>query len=264
MREPPGAGARADVLRALGDARHALGHPEAAATLREAWDATTDPVVRARDALGLVTGLAERHRWPEAAEIGRAALAELGADVEPADHDLRETWLLLHAHLAESVRMDSTIGGDEPARLAALAARLSGATDGERWVLAMAAMMSSTDTAEGHARAADLVERAARGGDLPDNFPATGVISSLIRASRLDAAEDGHGPARQRRPGRAAWPSATRSRCSSAAGSSSNAAGSPRPSCRSATPTTSRPTASARRFSRWPSPRAAGWTRRAS
>ena len=147
-------------------------------------------MVRARDALGLVTGLAERQRWPEAAEIGRAALAELGADVEPADHDLRETWLLLHAHLAESVRMDSTIGGDEPTRLAALAARLSGATDGERWVLAMAAMMSSTDTAEGHARAADLVERVARGGDLPDNFPATGVISSLIRAGRLDAAED--------------------------------------------------------------------------
>ncbi|MDA0170110.1 AAA family ATPase [Solirubrobacter taibaiensis] len=190
LREPPTAGARSDVLRALGDARHALGHPEAAATLREAWDATSDPVVRARDALGLVTGLAERHRWPEAAEIARVALTEVGADVEPTDHDLRETWLLLHAHLADSVRMDATIGGDEPARLAALAARLSGATDGERWVLAMAAMMSSTNTAEGHAHAADLVERAACGGDLPDNFPATGVISSLIRASRLDAAED--------------------------------------------------------------------------
>jgi len=190
LREPPSVDARPDVLRALGDARHALGHPEAAATLREAWEASTDPVVRARDALGLVTRLAERHRWPEAAEIGRVALAELGADVEPAEDELRETWLLLHAHVAESVRMDSTIGGDEPARLAALADRLSGATDGERWVLAMGAMMSSSDTAEDHAHAADLVERAARGNDLPDNFPATAVISSLIRAGRLDAAEE--------------------------------------------------------------------------
>lgn len=189
LREPPDADARPDVLRALGDARHALGHPEAAVTLREALDATTDPLVRARDALCLVTRLAERHRWVEAVDVGRVALAELGADAEPADHELRETWLLLHAHVADSVRMDARIGGDEPARLAALAARLSGATEGERWVLAMGAMMGSSNTAEDHARAADLVERAARGSALPDNFPATGVISSLIRAGRLDAAE---------------------------------------------------------------------------
>ena len=73
--------------------------------------------------------------------------------------DERELALRLFALLGDSVRMDPSIDGDEPERLRALAATLAGETPAERDVLAAAAVITPTDTADEHARAAELVQR---------------------------------------------------------------------------------------------------------
>ena len=87
---------------------------------------------------------------------------------------------------ADCVRMDPEVGGDEPERLIALAKTLAGDTPAERRVLATAALITPVDTAAEHARAALLVHRAAADGG---RVSATGVVSNLIRAARLDDAE---------------------------------------------------------------------------
>ena len=141
------------VLLELGRAEHAAGAPTATDRLEEAWRATGDAEI----ALELTSMLGERTRWPEAAAIARAALARAARD--RAGTDLGETELHLFALLADVVRMDPSIGGDEPERLAKLSATLEGDTPGERHVLAAAAVITPVDTAEEHARTAELTQR---------------------------------------------------------------------------------------------------------
>jgi DNA-binding CsgD family transcriptional regulator/tetratricopeptide (TPR) repeat protein len=166
-----------EVLLELGRAEHAAGEPTATARLEEAWRATDDDEI----ALELASMLGERTRWPEAATVARAALADV------TDSRLGETQLHLFALLADVVRMDPSIGGDEPVRVQRVAARLEGSTPGERHVLAAAAVMRPVDTAEEHARAAELTQRTQA--DV-NRFSDTGVVSSFIRAGRLEQAQE--------------------------------------------------------------------------
>ncbi|HEY1273906.1 MAG TPA: AAA family ATPase [Thermoleophilaceae bacterium] len=195
LAEPPPAAERPAVLRALAGAEHAAGLPGAPEHLREALAATEGRMERAETALDLTGMLAERQRWRDAAELGREALAELGGD-DPtragAERGLagqeRELALMLRSAVADAVRMDASVPGDEPERLMRLADTLSGETPGERWLLATAAAMTPADTASDHAHAADLMERGL-GASARSGFNETGVVSNFIRAGRLDAAE---------------------------------------------------------------------------
>ena len=87
---------------------------------------------------------------------GAKAEAAGGDPVTGLAGDERELALRLFALLGDSVRMDPSIEGDEPERLRALAATLAGETAAERYVLAAAAVITPTDTADEHARAAEL------------------------------------------------------------------------------------------------------------
>jgi DNA-binding CsgD family transcriptional regulator/tetratricopeptide (TPR) repeat protein len=182
LAEPPRPSERPAVLRELGLAEHAAGLPAALGRLREARSAIEHPIERAAAALELVGALQERLRWRDAAEVARDALDDLGG----ADRELE---LRLKALLADCVRMDATIPGDESERLRQLAETLRGETPAERWVLATAASMAPADSAAHHAHVADLLERALADGGIAAGFPETGVISNRIRAGKLDAAE---------------------------------------------------------------------------
>ena len=159
------------LLLELGRAEAAAGSSEGPERLREAWAATGDPEV----ALELATMLADQTRWAEAVEVVRA--------LQTSDRELDLRRLAL---AADCVRMDPRIGGDEPNRLATLAATLAGDTPAERWVLATTAVITPVDSAAEHARAALLAQRA-----VPDGarVTETGVVSNLIRAARLDDAQ---------------------------------------------------------------------------
>ena len=177
--EPPAD--RAALLLELGRAEHAAGAPEGPQRLQEAWRAAGAPAT----ALELVSMLGERAQWSEAVAIGRDALdAMRGGDDVPAT---REVALHLAALLGDCVRMDPSIEGDEPAQLQRLAATVAGDTPGERHVLAAAAVIKPVDTAEEHARAAELAQHTHA--DL-DRFADTGIVSSFIRAGRLDQAQE--------------------------------------------------------------------------
>ena len=166
---------RARSLLELGRAEHAAGASEAGPRLEEAWRATADPEI----ALEFVATLAEQTRWREAATVARTVL---GGRAAKSETDLR-----LFALLADSVRMDPTIEGDEPDAIQRLAATLTGATQGERYVLAAAAVIKPVDTAEAHAHAAELVQRART--DATASTP--GSSRTSIRAGRLDQALGG-------------------------------------------------------------------------
>ena len=183
--EPPAD--RVPILLELGRAEHAAGAPEATARLEEAWRASG----AAELALELTSMLAERARWRDAVDVAREALGD--EEMSRQAHHFfiaaadREVALHLFALLGDSVRMDPTIEGDEPARLQVLAETLAGDTPGERHVLAAAAVVTPVDTAQEHARAAELAQHTQA--DV-DRFADTGVVSSFIRASRLDQAQE--------------------------------------------------------------------------
>jgi DNA-binding CsgD family transcriptional regulator len=182
VEEPPTDAARAEVLLELARAEADAGLPAAAEHLREAIPLMDDPADRARASLRLTTVLSERLRWREAAEVARAALADLaGAD--------RELGLALQALLADCVRMDPTGGGDEPERLRRMAPTLSGETRGERLVLATAASITPADSASAHAAAAELLERSVLLDPDQPGRPETGIVSNFIRAGQLERAE---------------------------------------------------------------------------
>ncbi len=182
LAEPPVAAERAGVLRELGSAEIAAELPQGPDRLAEALELLRDPRERAEVALELAGALFDQLRVPEAAAVARGALAGLG------DAD-RETALLLETLVAECVRMDLGVSGDEVERLQARAATLRGDTPAERFALAVSAMMRGSDTAEDHAAAAALIDRAVAAGPLPPGSPETGIVSNLIRAGRLEAAE---------------------------------------------------------------------------
>jgi DNA-binding CsgD family transcriptional regulator len=181
LAEPPRAELRGDVLHELGLAELAAALPAAFERLRAALALEVDPVRRGRIALHLASGLYDRMRAAEAAEVARAALADLGG----ADADLA---LTLEVLVAECVRMDLGVGGDEPERLRARAAALPGDTPAQRYAIAFASMMGGADSADDHAAVAEALERILALGPLPPGSPDTGIVSNLLRASRLETA----------------------------------------------------------------------------
>ena len=184
--EPPPRARRAGLLRRLGVAEARAGRPEAIEHLRAAVGALPTPTERARAGLTLAGVLFDATRTGEAAEAARAARAQLGDRPEGED---RELALTLSALLADCVRMDLDVAGDEERRLRTLAATLPGDTPGERFVLISVDMMTPATTAAGHAAAAERLAGALAEGLPAIGTPETGVISNLIRAERLEAAQ---------------------------------------------------------------------------
>jgi DNA-binding CsgD family transcriptional regulator len=182
VEEPPAEAVRSEVLLELARAEQDAGLPSAADHMREAIALIDDPVKRAHASLRLTTLLSERLRWREAAEVTRAALA----DIAGGDGELE---LALRALLADCVRMDPAAGEDEPDQLRRLAASLSGETRGERLVQATAAALTPADTAAAHAEAAELLDRSVLLDPDQPGRPETGIASNFIRAGRLDQAE---------------------------------------------------------------------------
>ena len=109
LAEPPAPHRRAAVLRETGAAALAAGAPDGLDLLRAAAAAEPEPRAHAAVAAELVAALCDHRRAAEAAAVARAALARLG-DRDP-ELDLR-----LRAQLAECVRMDLGVGGDEAER----------------------------------------------------------------------------------------------------------------------------------------------------
>ncbi len=180
--EPPAGAVSAAVLLELGAAEQAAGLPSGPDHMREAISLIEAPTERALAALRLATALAERQRWSEGAQVVRAALDELG------DRD-RELQLRLHAQLADCVRMDLSVSGDEALEIRRLAATLPGDTPGERLVLATAATLTPADTAAAHAAAAELLDRSLVLDPEHSARPETGIVSNFIRAGQLERAE---------------------------------------------------------------------------
>ena len=182
VEEPPADVIKAEVLLELGAAERDGGLPAATDHMREAIALIDEPSRRAHAALALATALSERLRWREAAEVARAALADLGEEE-------RELVLTLQAILADCVRMDPGAGDEEPEAIRRLAATLSGETRAERLVLATAASVTPAATAAAHAEAAELLDRSVLLDPDRAGRPETGIVSNFIRAGRLERAE---------------------------------------------------------------------------
>ena len=180
--EPPAGAVRAAVLLELGAAEQAAGLPSGPDHMREAISLIEAPTERALAALRLATALAERQRWSEGAQVVRAALDELG------DRD-RELQLRLHAQLADCVRMDLSVSGDEALEIRRLAATLPGDTPGERLVLATAATLLRRTRRLRYAAAAELLDRSLVLDPEHSARPETGIVSNFIRAGQLERAE---------------------------------------------------------------------------
>ena len=146
---------------------------ERAGPLREAWEASGDGEI----AFELGSMLAEQTRWAEGAAVVREALARA---------DDRELELRLRALAADCVRMDPSIGGHEPEELLGVGEdarrQHAGGTRG-RWPRRRSSRRSTPppSTRTPHCSCTGGGRR--RAGD------ATGVVSNLIRAGRLDDAE---------------------------------------------------------------------------
>jgi DNA-binding CsgD family transcriptional regulator/tetratricopeptide (TPR) repeat protein len=200
LAEPPAASARAAVLSELGSAQLAAGRPEGARQLEAAIALVEDPRRCARLALELSEWLVPMFRWAEAAASARRARQALG------DRD-RELGLLLDGLLAICARMDPRIGRGDIERLRRRAAELAGDTPAECYVLASVAAVTPDDTAEEHARTAELMIASANsGGVRPPGSPGTDIATNLMRAGRFEQAEAfvGAGIEAARRDGRVA------------------------------------------------------------
>jgi DNA-binding CsgD family transcriptional regulator len=181
LQEPPTRDQHPLVLEEAGRAAHTAGDNVSVDLLAEAIDLLDEPIERARLSVELAIAHSVGTRWVQAAQVTRRALADLdGSD--------RELELVLSAQLADAVRMDRTIGGDEPQQLVELAATLTGSTPGERLVQAMAEMMFSSGNAREHAAAADVAIRLTQYEKSLSFASDTGIASNLIRASELDRA----------------------------------------------------------------------------
>jgi class 3 adenylate cyclase/DNA-binding CsgD family transcriptional regulator len=120
LAEPPAAELRVDTLRELGLAEQRVDVAAAAEHLRQALEATEEPLRHARLALELGRSLFRLNRGPAAVRVFEAAIERLGAD-EP---ELRQ---LLEAELINSSGFDSDVIEVSRERLARVEeARLEG------------------------------------------------------------------------------------------------------------------------------------------
>ena len=179
--EPPAQEYRVAVLAELGAAELQAGRASGTDHVRQAIQMHPDPHEKARLALFLGVELAGMQREQEAAIV----LAEGLEQARSIDRDLA---LRLEAHLAHAERYD--LGGEAASseRLARLARGLSGATPGERLVLAMeAALRPPADAAEAASFAARV--EAAWSENLISLRAATGAVATYLHADELGRAE---------------------------------------------------------------------------
>jgi DNA-binding CsgD family transcriptional regulator len=179
--EPPCVEERAAVLGQLGTAELHAGRPAGSDHLREAIRMHHDPREQAQLALTLGVELAGMQREREAATV----LADGLERARAVDRDLE---LRLEAHLAHADRYD--LGGQlmPSARLACLAATVTGDTPAERLVLAMdAALRPAADATEAATLAARV--EAAWSENLVPLRAATGAVATYMYAGELARAE---------------------------------------------------------------------------
>ena len=154
------------LLRELGAVELAAMLPAASGHLRAALELARDPGERADIALELGITYYRDARHPEAVDV-------LGRTIEALGTEERERRLRLEAFLAIAGRYDLETEHVVRGRVHRLAAGLTGATPGERIVLAVAALEDPGPTAAGLERAARLQERVV--GEVPWPDPSDGV-----------------------------------------------------------------------------------------
>ena len=164
----------------LARAEIAAGEPAGTARLGELLREQDEPAARTRLALELGDALMSQREHREAAAILRAALRG-----DPGDEPGRQLLAMLAVCERYAPGPDDS---DAQARLAALVAGLAGTTPGERYALAVDAIIRPRGTAAESAAAARLVQRAWPDGLLPRGALG-GAAVNLINAYALDDAE---------------------------------------------------------------------------
>jgi DNA-binding CsgD family transcriptional regulator len=168
------------VLRELASAELAAGQPGGIGRMREAFDALEDPRERAAAAVELSSTLHTRMQPGVAIDL----LSRAREGIADPELDLTlDTLIVAHA------RMDLATAGDAIGRLQQRVAGLAGETPAERFAMAGVAMFAPARTAAEHARGAEMIERVVASERLPPGLSESGIVSNLIRATRLDAAE---------------------------------------------------------------------------
>jgi DNA-binding CsgD family transcriptional regulator len=191
--EPPPPDERALVLQELGSAEFHAARPQAARTLRLAYDAAGDDVSRARGIGQLALALAATGRADEGIELLARMAARIGADDQ-------EAALGLDAHLAGLMQMDLTSARRIPRQLAKYDGLREARTPGERLVLAMMAIQAGLSAAATADETARLALSALGEGRLlreqePDAQPFYMAVTAMMWAGRFEHAADAFGAA---------------------------------------------------------------------
>jgi DNA-binding CsgD family transcriptional regulator len=184
LREPPPTEARPALLVEAAEAEFAVLRPTAALHFREARDASADPSMRARLALGEGMSLFYSGDHRLAIEAMTAA-----ADEASADPELREDWLMLEAFLALVRRYDLETVSESSSRIAELAAELEGETLAEKLILGFVASIDPGPTADDLVAATDLT--VATLGEAPwvQHSEGVGDTAMYLHAGRPDKAQ---------------------------------------------------------------------------
>ncbi|MBV9804147.1 MAG: AAA family ATPase [Solirubrobacterales bacterium] len=164
--EPPSPGLRGEVLAELGVIEAALGQPEAAEHLALAAAASTEPRRRAELTLQRGRALDAQGLHEEAARAYDAAKAELPLESEePEELELRDQLEASFISAASMVPDLQPIALERSTRVIAHAVK-GPRTQGQRLLLAQAALHATTNVGESAHNAVELAERAWDGGRL--------------------------------------------------------------------------------------------------
>ncbi len=187
LEEPPASELRPDVLAELGTAEAALGRPEAAEHLAHAAEASSDPRRRAELALQLGRALDAQGLHEQAARAYDSGVAELPDESDdPRGLELRDQ---LEASFFSAA---SIVPGLQAQALARSVQVIEHAvkgrrTQGQRLLLAQAALHATTSTGESAHNALELAERAWDGGRILVHADAPSLC--LTERGELDQAE---------------------------------------------------------------------------
>jgi hypothetical protein len=183
LEEPPAAAERVGVLWELGRAEGMLASGQGVERLREAYAGVADPRLRAEIAIEFAGQLLTVGGLTEAADVCRSAIAAL-------EQDERELRFELLANLAQADTQDLTIAHD--AIDAVDPSELSGATRGERLLLAVLANLGVTRASPDLPALADMALRAHAGDTLLQDITADGTLywSALTTAAFGDRYEE--------------------------------------------------------------------------
>ena len=185
VEEPPASELRPDVLAELGTAEAALGRPEAAEHLAHAAEASSDPRRRAELALQLGRALDAQGLHEQAARAYDSGVAELpDKPDDPRGLELRDQ---LQASFFSAA---SIVPGLQAQALARSAQVIEHAvkgprTQGQRLLLAQAALHATTSTGESAHNALELAERAWDGGRILVHADAPWIGWRMVAAAFL-------------------------------------------------------------------------------